>query len=349
VEIGGRKVGAAHTPLFWPDIDVYFRRDQDIAIELVDKIADAGIGFLKGAVLHRMDLCLETDREMQYFDHKKQQMVSEPYHTIMQRMAVPLPMLSRILVHAKNRGLSLILSIYDLEGLEFALDQGAVALKIPSSNITHKSLIQAVAASGLPMVMDTGRSKMSEIATAVEWAEAAKETSNLILQHSPPGPPAPPDRFHMRILQHLKQIHDCPVSLSDHHPGADMIPVAIALGACVIEKGLVANKDTPDIDVAHALPIEQLPDALKIMNNAWDSLGSFIRPDNQVPPVSLDRMGCVAAKSISANSVIGAADIGFAFPAMGLGAEQVDQVIGAKATCDIAMGQPIVSQNTVLK
>lgn len=341
ITIGGRKVGSAHPPLFWPDIDLYFRRDEEVARKLIDAIAAAGGGYLKGAALHRADLCRADAGLMPYFDHLSGEMVASPYRQIIEEMVVPLGMLERLLLHGRNAGLEIVLSVYDYEGICFAEQSRVAALKIPSSNITHKWLIEKAASTGLPLVIDTGRSRWFEIKRAIGWAETAGAEGRLLIQHSPPGPPAIAERFHMRMLTELSGNFACPVGLSDHHASLDMLPLAIALGACVFEKGLVIGCGEAGIDRAHALPIDRLPEAIKMIHSNWSALGQGRRPDGEVPLSSPDRMGCVAVRDLTSGKRIERIDIAFAFPVAGMSADEADRIVGRKLKSDLSRGQPI--------
>lgn len=341
VPIGPYLIGEKHPPVFWPDIDVYFQRDLNQAFHLIDKIAEAGGRFLKGAVLHRGSLCLKGARPMSYYNKSTDKMVSEPFETIVDRHVVPLEMLHRVMSHARRTGLSLVLSVYDNEGLAFAKDVGALAIKIPSSNITHKSLIEVVAESALPMVIDTGRSKFWEIERAVTWAQEKGAGERLIVQHSPPGPPAHAALFHLRMIPHMYRVFACPVGLSDHHRGLAMLPLAVALGASVIEKGLVIDDAKADIDIAHALPVSRLREALVMIDECWYALGESIRPDAEVPMSSVDRMCIIAHRKIAEGEVITRDAIDFAFPPIGIVAEEIDCLLGATAKVSILRGEPI--------
>lgn len=344
VQIGPHLLGADHPPVFWPDIDVYFKREVSQALYLIDKVVEAGGQFLKGAVLHRENLCLRSEHQVSYYNTSTGTMVSESYKNVIERHVVPIEVLGKIMRHAADAGLSLVLSVYDAEGLAFAQHVGAVAVKLPSSNITHKALIEAVAASRLPLIMDTGRSKFSEIERAVGWVRHQGAGSRLLLQHSPPGPPAPAARFHLRMIQTLAQVFSCPVGLSDHHPGLNMVPLAVALGACVIEKGLVVDEAVADLDVAHALPAGRLREALSMIEDSWRALGECQRPDEEVPDQWVDRMCIIAGRDIAAGEIIAREMLDFAFPPLGIGAEHLDAVVGAVAREGIAHGMPVRSE-----
>ncbi len=341
VTIGPYLIGEQYPPVFWPDIDVYFQKDLNQALHLVDKIVQAGGHFLKGAVLHRGSLCLKDAGPINYYNKDTNEMVAEPLNKVIDRHVVPLEMLHRVMKHASDAGLCLILSVYDTEGLEFAKEVGASAIKIPSSNITHRSLIEEIAVSAFPMVIDTGRSKFCEIEKAVSWTQKKGASHRLIIQHSPPGPPAHPDKFHLRMISHMAQVFSCPVGLSDHHQGLTMLPIAVALGASIVEKGLVIDAAKADIDVAHALPVSRLREAIAMLEESWFALGKSIRPDQEIFTNPVDRMCIIARREIAKGELITRNDIDFAFPPFGIGAEDINDLLGSTANISIPSGEPI--------
>ena len=341
VDIGGILIGPEHSPHVLADIDVYFQSDEAKAFRLVDAISRAGCRFLKGAVLSRADLCLPGTEKVTYFNAHAGKTVEECYADVISRHLVSHETLERVLGHGRSRGLLPILSVYDDEGVAFALGQGAVAIKIPSSNITHAPLIGAAVQTGLPILIDTGRSTLAEIDRAVGWALAAGAGGRLIVEHSPAGPPAGVEKAHLRILPFLAQRYGCPVGLSDHAIGLDMLPIAVALGASILEKGLVVDKATVDIDVAHAMGESDLPKALALSHQAWHALGSAPRPENELPLRSIDRMGLVARRALEPGERIGRDCVRFAFPPVGIGVEHWNSVEGASLEMAVGEGEPV--------
>lgn len=337
--IGRTEVGAGGPPALWPDIDVYFKGDVGLALRLVDAIRDAGITTVKTAVIQDCALSLEGDHRAEYHVEGRGK-VSEPYRRIMERHAVPIDDLRRIFGRVRERGLDLVASVYDDEGIALAEEMDAAAIKIPSSNIVHAPLIRAAASAGRPMVIDTGRSTMAEIERAVAWARAAG-ADRLLVQHSPPGPPAPAADFHLRMLPELGRRFDAPFGLSDHFAGTEMLLLAVALGASVLEKGVCADGTAPDIDIAHALPASQLGRVREMVEAAHAALGKPVRELPEGRPRPPDRMGLVAARDLAAGEAVAREGVRFAFPAVGIPVEEWDDVAGRRLARAVPAGEPI--------
>lgn len=341
--IGRTEVGAGGTPALWPDIDVYFKSDAGLALRLVDAIREAGITTVKTAALHDHSLCVEGGDPAKYFVHGRG-MVEEPYRRIVERHVVALEDLRRIFGRVRERGLDLVVSVYDDEGIALAVEMDAAAIKIPSSNIVHAPLVRAVASAGRPMVIDTGRSTMAEIGRAVGWARAAG-ADRLLVQHSPPGPPAPAKDFHLRMLPELGRRFDAPYGLSDHFAGTEMLLLAVALGASVLEKGVCADGTAPDIDIAHALPASQLARVREQVEIAHAALGSPVRELPEGRPRPPDRMGIVAARDLAAGERVASGSVRFAFPTLGIPVEEWDDVAGRALVRSLGAGEPLTREH----
>ncbi|GEM_PF-661136 len=326
-------------PEFWPDIDVYFKKDIDCAIDLINQLRAAGVKCVKTAALHDIDICLRGEHETSYYVSGRGS-VSESYRTILERHAITRLELERICDHICSAGLDLVLSIYDPVGLAVAKNYGAKAVKIPSSNIVHAPLIRLAAASGLPLVLDTGRSRLTEIDRAVQWARDAGAT-DLLLQHSPPGPPAQPEEFHLAMLPMFGQRYGVRYGLSDHFTGLDMFPLAVALGASVIEKGVCADNTPADIDIAHALHASEVAAALDCIRRAHVAIGTPDLERRKVLAPPRDRMGLVAARDLEPGDTLDLGNTRFAFPAVGIPVEDWDDVAGITVARAVQQWQPI--------
>ncbi|MFN7092368.1 MAG: N-acetylneuraminate synthase family protein [Allorhizobium sp.] len=337
-KIGSQYVGQGELPLFLPDIDVYFKDDIDGARRLVNELSALGVSTLKGAILHDAEICLPGGDTGYYVPGEGVR--TENYRAVIDRHVVPLETFRRIYSGARDKGLDLVLSVYDEPGIALAIDLDSAALKIPSSNITHAPLIRDAASAGLPLIIDTGRSTMDEISRAVGWARKAG-VKVLIIEHSPPGPPAPVSAFNLNMMTALGEDHNCFDGLSDHFIGIDMMLVAAARGADVIEKGVCLDQTKSDIDIAHALPISQVGYALEKIKLYHQSLGvqeRVLPADRPFPP---DRMCVVAATDLVAGTPITRKNVRFAFPPLGIGCENWDIMEGRSVKRFVPAGQPL--------
>ncbi len=339
IEVGEICIGGDSPPLFLADIGTYFNQDLARGKRLIDDIADCGLRFVKGEVLHDAGVCLDCDLEEVITDGKAR-ITTERYRDVIERKVLPLSSYDELFSHARRRGLGLAVSVYDDTGIAYAIEIGAEILKVASSNIVHKPLIERIARTGRPTIIDTGRAALGEILRAVQWFVNAGGSA-LIVEYSPPAPPVPVSMQGIRFIETLRTVFQCPIGLSDHHAGEEMLYAAIAIGAAVLEKGVCPNDLDREQDRAHALAVRELGDVVRKCSNVHMGMGNTV-PELRAPqPPHPARMGLIARRDLERGDVLTEREIGFAFPAVGVAVEDIDRVLGWRVRNGVRAGCPI--------
>ncbi|MBE0471257.1 MAG: N-acetylneuraminate synthase family protein [Methyloprofundus sp.] len=341
IYIGKRLISNTELPLFAPDIGTFFNQDMGRAETIIKKLVLAGVELVKGEILHTAEIALKSDHTDAYFCPSKG-VIKENYRQIIERKVVPLENYAKLFNLCKQYQLPFLVSVYDDKGARFALEQGAVALKIASSNVTHYPLISYVASLGLPMIIDTGRANIDEIARALGWAKAAG-AKDVIIEHSPKAPPAPVSEQNLKFMCSLANMFGVPVGLSDHHAGTEMLLSATALGASLLEKGVFLDDQPMDQDVAHGMPVSQVAKLLKQIKLIHEGLGSGL-PNyfNHGHPA---RMGWIARRDLPIGHIIRLEDLTYAFPGVGVKVEETPLALGWRLVQDKQAGEVIAWQD----
>jgi len=119
------------------------------------------------------------------------------------------------------------------------------ALKIASPELNHTELLGEVAAYGLPLLVSTGVSRLSDI----EYALSVLGRDRVTLLHCVTAYPAPEEEYNLRVIQTLQSVLGVPVGLSDHSQDPVLVPgLAAALGAAVIEKHFTLSRRGTGLD-----------------------------------------------------------------------------------------------------
>jgi len=334
-------VGSA--PIILPDIGTFFNQDIEMALSLTQQIAASGCSFLKAEILHTADICLPGETLEPYYDGKSD-FVQENYRGLIERKVLSLESYSKIFRYARSLELGIVVSIYDFEGVDFAVKEGVCALKIASSNIVHAPLIKYAAKTLLPLIIDTGRANMDEIARAVHWAKEAG-CKNLIVEHSPSAPPVPLSSHLLPMMKRFELAFDVLPGLSDHHAGEEMMYAAAALGVPILEKGVCLDNAPIDQDVYHALPISKLKEVVQKCHNIHQAMGSDLRYIPKEKKKTSDRMCLVAKKDLQEGDMISLDNVMFAFPQIGIPVEMWEIVENKFLHHSVPKGSPIYWHN----
>lgn len=337
VEIGGVLIGGDYPVRISAEIGTYFGKDIGIAKKYIDIAIETGCEFLKGEILH--DLSIIHDDTMPHTYMTDFGPKTENYRALLGRKQVSLKDYEKIFHYAQDKGMPVIASVYDVRGVDFLVSVGAAAAKIASQNITHRPLIEYCAKSGLPLIMDTGNARLSEIAAAVQWAQD-NGVKSIVLNHRPDGNPCPAAKHNMRILVTLAKVFGWPVGLSCHYDGDEMIYLAIGMGARLIEKPLYHKSQRDDQDTMFTLTFDAFKEMVVKVRNCSLALGSYSR--YELIPGQLECRPClVARENIPVGAALDSDSVIFAWPMKGIAASFWNEVKGLVARRDLEKGKPI--------
>jgi len=244
---------------------------------------------------------------------------------------------------AKGLGIELFSSPFDEAAVDFLEESLDPPLyKIASFELTHIPLLRRVGAAGKPVLLSVGMAKEAEIAEALQALEQGRCPETILLKCVSAYPSRPEDA-RLRALPALAARFRCLVGLSDHTLG-DAVPVAAAaLGARVIEKHLVASRESDAVDAAFSLEPEELARLVRATRDAHAALGEAA----SIGPVASER-ACLehrrsiyVARDVARGERLTAENLRVARPAFGLHPRNWDAALGKRAARPLKAGSPL--------
>ena len=176
--------------------------------------------------------------------------------------------------HCRERGILWFASCWDEESVAFIESFDPPCYKAASASLTDLALLQAMKATGRPLMISTGMSTMEEIETAV----AAVGASNLLIAHSTSAYPCPVEALNLRMIDTLKgKYPECPIGYSGHETGLAPTWAAVTLGATFVERHITLDRALWGSDQAASVEIGGL---MRLVSNIRDierSLGDGIK------------------------------------------------------------------------
>jgi N,N'-diacetyllegionaminate synthase len=185
-------------------------------------------------------------------------------------------------------------------------------------------------------------STLGEVKTALR---ALYRTGNrqVVMLHCTTSYPCPPADVNLAAMQTLMRELDCLVGYSDHTLGIQVPPMAVSLGAVVIEKHFTLSRDLPGPDHKASLN----PEELKAMVRALRGPGPVAIPTEimgspEKRPTAREqeimevvRKSIVAAKDIPAGETVDQGMVGIKRPATGISPVHWDAILGKKTVKNI--------------
>ena len=141
--------------------------------------------------------------------------------------------------HCKEKGIAWLVSVWDQPSVDFMEQFDTPAYKIPSASLTDLDLIRKARATGKPLILSSGMSTMEQIRQGVEIAGE----KDLILMHCTSTYPCEPEELNLKMVETLRrEFPNIPIGYSGHEVGLVPSAVAVALGACMVERHLTLDR-----------------------------------------------------------------------------------------------------------
>jgi sialic acid synthase SpsE len=333
VRIGERWVGAGEPAYIVAEAGSNHNGSFGQALRLIDAAADARADAVKFQHFKAAKLYPRSAGSSDYLNTPRS------IYDIIQDMETPDDWVPELAGHCRRRGIAFLSSPFDEKSADL-LDPWVPAFKVASYELTHAPLLRHIAGKGKPMIVSTGAAVLDEVLRAVEIIRAEGNEQIVLLQCTAKYP-TPLDAVNARALVSLRDATGLPTGLSDHSRDPVLAPVvAVALGACVIEKHFTLSNLLPGPDHAFAVEPSELRTLVQRVRDAEQALGHGRKetlPDEEELR-AFARRSIFAVKEIRPGEALTAENVavlrcgklGFGLPP-----EALERVIGRTAVCEI--------------
>lgn len=317
VKIVNRLVGDGCPVFIVAEAGINHNGNIELAKKLIDAAARAGADAIKFQNYRTEDFI--SDQSLTYEYISQGRTVIESQYEMFKRCEVTKESLCELKAYSDRLGIVFHSTPTSEAGINNLLEIGVRVLKNGSDYLTNLPLIRAMGQTGLPTVLSTGMSTLSEIDEAVR---TFRETGNdrLILLHCTSSYPTSPDEVHLRKIPALAAVFGCPVGFSDHTSGIAAAMGAVALGACWIEKHFTLDKNLPGPDHRFSAELAEFQSLVAEIRTIEKCLG-----DSRVEPTPSEgqsrrnfRLSCAAACSRPAGYVLTKQDLVYRRPGTGV-------------------------------
>ncbi|MCL5127255.1 pseudaminic acid synthase [Algibacter sp. L4_22] len=319
------------------ELSANHNNDLNLALKTIDAIAKTGANAVKIQTYTADSLTLDVDNE--FFGPRKDGLwKGKTLYELFTEGSLPYEWHAKIKEHAESLGLVFFSSPFDKEGVDFLESLNVSLYKIASPEITDIPLIEYVASKGKPMIMSTGMASLSDIELAVSTCKKAGNNDVTLLKCTSEYP-ATPDMANLLTIPNLRDTFNVKIGLSDHSFGSTVPVVAVALGATVIEKHFVLDRDKGGIDAAFSMEPHEFADMVKSARDAQQALGKITY--NLTDRNKLRRRSLFVSTDVKKGDKITADNIKSVRPAAGLHPKHYTVVLNKTFTQDVKKGTPL--------
>jgi len=304
----------------------------DKAVNMVNSAAAAGADAVKFQLFDPARLLSNQSRLAEY-----QKANADDLHKLLDRLKLGIEDLLDAREEADVDNLKFICTPFSLDDVELMKKLQVDAVKIASPDAVNQPLLKAAAALGKPMLISTGACELEELEFAAD----------LLRNHEPGGClmqcvssyPTPNQDAALGGIKVLADHFGLPVGYSDHTTELTTGALAVACGACVLEKHFTFNRDWEGPDHAMSLDPVNFTHYAQLARDAAQMIGPLqkkvLRIEQDVRQVS--RQSLCAARDLKAGQVLTADDLVIKRPGTGIPAAQWQQVVGKTLARDVAV------------
>jgi len=269
IKIGNQIVGDGHPVYIIAEIGINHNGDIEIAKKLIDAAKHGGADAVKFQK-RTPELCVP--------EHQRNQMRETPWGYITYldyryKVEFGQAEYEEIDRHCKEVGIAWLASSWDIPSLEFIEAFNPPCHKVPSALLTDHELLRALKATGKPIILSTGMSTINEIKEAVRITGL----DNLVICHTTSSYPCPPEELNLNMIQTLRDMYACPIGYSGHEVGLVPSAVAVALGACLVERHITLDRAMWGSDQSASVEPWGVEQLVKYIRVTEKSLGDGIK------------------------------------------------------------------------
>jgi sialic acid synthase SpsE/endonuclease IV len=260
IDIGGNIITDHGRPILISEIGVNHDGNIDIAKNLIKDSKNAGADFVK--FQHRnlqatYGFNLSTSSELS----------TESTINYLKKVNFSIEQLSDLFEYARSIGIEPLCTPFDLISLEEVMSLSPKVIKIASADLSNFPLLKSCALYGIPIIVSTGMHHEYEIINAINFLRSY--TNKIITLHCISTYPAPEESLNLKYLNRLKSITSTLVGYSSHDSDIFSAPLAIANGACVIEKHITYDKNASGTDHKASILFDEMKALRMLMDKAY--------------------------------------------------------------------------------
>jgi N-acetylneuraminate synthase len=283
IKIGNRRVGDGQPAYIIAEIGINHNGDLGIARQMIDAAVHAGVDAVKFQK-RTPEVSTPLDQQAQmretpwgyitYLEYRYKVEFNEEQYREIDR-------------YCREKGIAWMVSVWDQPSVDFMEKFDTPAYKIPSASLTDLGLIRKARATGRPLILSSGMSTMEQIHQGVKMAGE----KDLVLMHCTSTYPCEPEELNLKMVETLRhEFPNIPIGYSGHEVGLVPSSVAVALGACMVERHLTLDRAMWGTDQAASVEPGGFERLVKYIRVSEAALGDGVKKVYESEKSSLKKL-----------------------------------------------------------
>lgn len=283
IKLGKRLVGDGYPAFIVAEIGINHNGNLAVAKQMIDAAVHSGADAVKFQK-RTPEICTPAEQQKQMRETPWGYIT---YLNYRQKVEFGEAEYREIDQYCREKGIPWLVSVWDEQAVDFMERFDTPAYKIPSASLTDHNLLRYVRRTGKPVILSTGMSTMQQIREGVNVIG----TKDLVIMHCTSTYPCEPEELNLRMIETLRtDFPDNPIGYSGHEVGLVPSAVAVALGACMVERHLTLDRAMWGSDQAASVEPSGFERLVKYIRVSEASLGDGVKKVYESERLSLKRL-----------------------------------------------------------
>jgi N-acetylneuraminate synthase len=269
IQIGSRLIGDGHPAYIVAEVGVNHNGSVEIAKNLIRQAHHTGVDAVKFQK-RTPELCVPKD---QWDIMRETPWGYISYIEYRRKMEFQQTEYDEIDAYCRELGISWFASVWDEPSVQFLEAFNPICYKVPSASLTDHNLLECLRDTGRSVILSTGMSTLEQIHDAVRHLDMDR----LVITHATSTYPCDPAELNLHMIETLRQEFQCPIGYSGHEVGLITSVVAVALGACLVERHITLDRAMWGSDQAASVEPQGFERLVKYVRVTEQSLGDGVK------------------------------------------------------------------------
>jgi pseudaminic acid synthase len=340
LKIGNRFIGDDEKVFVIAELSANHNQDFNIAIESIKAIKECGADAVKLQTYTPDTITIDSDKE---FFQIKQGTIWDgtTLYKLYQKAFTPWEWQPKLKQYAEELGLICFSSPFDFSAVDFLESINVPAYKVASFEIVDLPLIEYIASKKKPIIISTGIATEDEIKEAIETCRKVGN-DDIVLLKCTSEYPAPIEEANLSAINYLKEKYNVIVGLSDHTLGVDVAIASVTLGAKVIEKHFIIDRNIGGPDSSFSLEPNEFKQMVESIRNVEKAIGKpNFELNEKIKRSRKFARSLFVVKDIEKGEILTNDNVRSIRPNYGLAPKYLKDVLGKKAKAKIEKGTPL--------
>ncbi|CEG12897.1 conserved hypothetical protein [groundwater metagenome] len=333
MKVQNKFIGEEVSVFIIAEVGVNHNGDINLAKKLIDAAKDADCDAVKFQTFKAENVVTENAERAGY--QVKNIGGDETQRDMLKKYELRYDNFIELKKYCDEKGIIFLSTPHSEDAIDF-LENLVPAYKFGSGDLTNIPALEYAAKKRKPMIIGTGMATMDEVKEALN-AIYAQGNEEVVMLHCTTNYPCALEEVNLRAMQTMQKQLNCLVGYSDHTNGIIVPVMAVAMGACVIEKHFTHDKNLSGPDHKASLEPDELKEMVNAIRDAEKALGSGIKApaESEKEIMKVARKSIIAKVDIPKDTIITKGMLSIKRPGNGVAPKYLKEIIGKKAKVDI--------------